>query len=348
MSFLSSILDLFVSDRPAAGGNTTTAVLEHPEQHSQRQLHADAPPEPDGPDLTAVLQRIRGIREPLATDYQTNSSDLELLSKAETRLQEGAFDLPMLPSANLAVMDALANPNQEMAEIADLIEGNPVLTAEVLKTANSAFYSRGQEIADVRGAVTRIGFRQLRLLMLTLSARAVILQGKEILPLAQRLWEHSIACAVFCRHLAKLTGEDPEDMFTGGLLHDVGKIIVLNTIREVHKDMEEYVPPACVLGLLFDGHHQIIGADVVRNWSLPAKIADVAGHHHSPLGARHTQAAALATLANRMCRLQSPTDNPYTQETPEVLAASGLSEEARESIARSIPEILAEIAERLT
>lgn len=336
MSFLSNILDLLAWRKLAESARPAAPAIP-----DDSQLH-------DAPDPRRVLNRIRGLREDLASDYQAGASDMEVVSQTEERLKAGRFQIPMLPEGNMAILDALANPRQDIGKITEMIRRDAVLTASVLKTANSAFYNRGVEVADVREAVARIGFRELRLLMLTISTRALILHGREILPLARRLWDHSIGCAVLCQRLAKIGGEDAETLFTGGLLHDVGKIVVLNTIREVHKNMREYVPPTCVLGLLFDLHHQPVGARLAESWALPAKIANIIACHHAPLDAACPRVVALAALANGICHLGENAADFVAQADPRVIEAAALSPIGLRGLYDALPEIAQEIVERIS
>ncbi|MFH1022153.1 MAG: HDOD domain-containing protein [Planctomycetota bacterium] len=306
---------------------------------------AEPAPEAPKPEGADILRRVAGFRTPTPAGEPPDSALNELLHIVENRLQNESFELPMLPQATLQVLDFLADPKVDVVNITRMISRDQVLATSTLKMVNSAFYRGEKEITDLRQAVVRIGLYQLKLLMLTISAHTIILQGKGVTPLARRLWEHSVGCAVFGQRLAMyLTLEDESASFVAGLLHDIGKVVVLEIIRDVSWEMERKLPVDHVLTRLFDGHHERIGGIIGRAWKLPeATVTVITGHHKAPAGP-HACAVAMMILTNQMCRTG---DDAAPLIATGALAAAGLTEDSLRVFLKDFADMTAEIAHRL-
>jgi len=170
------------------------------------------------------------------------------------------------------------------------IEIDPGLTANVLRLANSAYFGFSGSVGSLRDAIVRLGTEQVtRTVMASAAAslmRRTAVKGYD-LPEGE-LWKHSIAVAVASDQLASVLELDvPGYVFTGALLHDVGKI-VLGTFVDVDA--------APIMELAFDEHvpfeeaerrvlgidHAEVGAKLLDRWNLPAPIVNMSRWHHEP------------------------------------------------------------------
>jgi putative nucleotidyltransferase with HDIG domain len=193
-----------------------------------------------------------------------------------------------LPPTATKIVQLVQKEDVKIAELTSLIEFDPGLTTNMLRLANSAEIGGLKEINSIRNAVVRLGMKRIFQLVM-LSTVSPIAQ-KPVrgygLP-AGELWEHSIAVAIGVGNLAKaLKIKLPDSVFTAGLLHDIGKL-VLGTFVEVDENpiMElaynDKIPfneaEEKVLGI----SHTEVGAVLLENWRLPSEIVNVTRWHHN-------------------------------------------------------------------
>ena len=223
--------------------------------------------------------------------------------------------IPQLPQILLRVETALDNPELGGEELARVILDDPALTAQVLKVANSTFYNpRGTKIKTISRAIVILGFDNIRRLVLGLSVSRMF----TLLPrwsVYRRLWRHSMATALLARGLARADGfKDNEVAFVGGLLHDVGKLILGHLHGETYAGILEH----CCLEAEFDlcraeneaffCNHQEVGALLAQSWGLPTELVRVIGRHRPGSDWRYFTESlpgfgAYVILANQMAHL---------------------------------------------
>lgn len=195
---------------------------------------------------------------------------------------------PAMPGAALKLLSLADAPCATVQQIEDALRQDPGLTANVLKLANSAYFGIPSKIGSVRQAVMLLGLKRLVQMVVTTCAGAVIDRGVPGYDLpAGELWRHSLAVSVAAKGLAaelKLPAAD--EIFTAGLLHDVGKLILGHFVQEDYPEIER----ALAQGMTFEGaeaavlgiDHAEIGARVLAQWSLPENIVHAVRWHHAP------------------------------------------------------------------
>ena len=136
-------------------------------------------------------------------------------------------DLPTIPHTMQAVLSSLDSVSASAEKLENIIKEDPVLTAKVLKIANSAAYGAGAEISSLSRAIVTIGFEEVRNIVIGLSLSGIFCDdiGFDEFD-AVDIWLHSIGVATCAKMIAQETdGLDPEEMFTVGMLHDIGRIL---------------------------------------------------------------------------------------------------------------------------
>ncbi len=200
-------------------------------------------------------------------------------------------NLPTLPMVIARLTRLLADPETSVKRVTQLLAEDQALTAKLLKLANSAYYGFAGQVASVSQAVVMLGFGGVR--DVALSASVIDLFGSggegdelsELFPVG-RFWEHSIGVGVACRALArKLRWPDPEEIFVAGLLHDIGKLIMLeHTPDELLTVLRACRDDDCTF-LEAEARHEIshaaLGRLLVEQWKLPDRISEPVGFHHS-------------------------------------------------------------------
>lgn len=153
-----------------------------------------------------------------------------MLDAIEHDRRQQALKLPSLPEILMKVREALDTPETPSAHIARLIQTDPSLSTKLLQLANSPLYAKDREIISIQEAVTRMGHKVVRNLVMTVLLEDVF---KAISPLlnerVRRLWDHSLDVAVLSALLAGLTTKlDADKAMLAGLLHDIGIIPILH------------------------------------------------------------------------------------------------------------------------
>lgn len=197
------------------------------------------------------------------------------------------------------------DPRCSAADIGQIISLDAGLTARLLKIANSSFYSFPSRIETVSRAITILGTRELRDLIMATTAVDVFSGLPNELVSMETFWRHSLRCAVIARTLAiHLREPNIERYFVAGLLHDIGYLIIYSQIPELGRQTLQhcaenseivYIVEQEIIG--FD--HASVGAELLRRWDLPpAQVEAVAFHHTPSLARQHPKEAAVIHVAN--------------------------------------------------
>ncbi len=211
-------------------------------------------------------------------------------------------DLPVPPEAALRVVQACADSAVTGRELADLVGRDPRLTAELLRTVNSAYFGLAREVASVRQAVNIIGHRALRSLVLCLSVRDA-LRGHAIPAFdSAGFTEDSLRRAVAARCLGEAAGLNPEECFTVGLLLDFGLLALFQTRPEhasVWPELRALDPEQRHRREfdLFGMRHDAVAGDLGAAWSLPVNLVSALSGHHQDPGRWSPEHAPLCSVA---------------------------------------------------
>lgn len=202
----------------------------------------------------------------------------------EQRVLAQIESLGVLPEVALEVLRIADDPGSSAAELERAIARDPLIAGRLFKLANSSFFSRGAELRTLSQAVRRLGFRTIKSLVLAASAASVLGRRIRAYGYVERgLWDHSIAVALAGRSIARtlgLAGEVESEIFLGGLLHDVGKLVLEPFLRERLPQPSAVSLEVERSALSLD--HAQVGARIAERWRLPRHAAAVIRSHHAP------------------------------------------------------------------
>jgi putative nucleotidyltransferase with HDIG domain len=211
--------------------------------------------------------------------------------------------VPTLPRVLETAVAALEDPELDFDRVASLIETDQALAAQLLRMANSAFYSSSGRVSRVPQALLVLGAVVSRSVVMSstvLDLRSVPLRG---------FWEHSLGCAVAAGALAKVTGLGrPEEVTAAGLLHDVGKVVLCKELPEIFaavlgRAAAERRPFREIEQALAGTDHATLAATLVQRWRFPPTLAEPIAYHHTPRQARHApDETAIVHVANSLVR----------------------------------------------
>jgi putative nucleotidyltransferase with HDIG domain len=197
-------------------------------------------------------------------------------------------DLPTLPAIAMEVNEMLRDYNTSIKELSQTIQKDQAMVPRILKLVNSAFFGFRSKISDISRAVVVLGFNSVRNVIISVSIIDAF-SGKKALGDfdIKAFWSHSVAVAVTSKYLAGETRlQAPEDAFTGGLLHDIGKVVLALYFQDLFRkvwasarenklsfyDAENREIPIT---------HTQIGAHLARKWQLPQGLVDTINYHHA-------------------------------------------------------------------
>ncbi len=215
-------------------------------------------------------------------------------------------DLPIMPQVATRILQIHEDSFQiSFKELESIVSVDPALTARVLKISNSALYARQREITNLQQALTLLGFNTIRSLVILVSASNIFgRSGNRTYEVY--LWKHLLITAFCARHLAmkKSMEQKKDDAFIAGLLHDIGRIIMSNSLPEKNnrflKDLRSGEGPMLALEEKhFSYNHQEAGKYVLEKWNFPDELIDCAEQHHSRnITSKHKSMVIIVGLAN--------------------------------------------------
>lgn len=220
--------------------------------------------------------------------------------------------MPMLPSLVPHVMPLVADKDASVLRIARVVSKEQVLATRVLRLANSAYSAPLHEVTTINDAIVRMGTSAVRNVVLAVCF-ASRPRGDAYGGQGRDLADHGVGTAYLARLVAELSGVDPDEAFMHGLLHDIGKLLLM----KLSSDFVRFggaLPPKEEMDRVVADRHAALGADVLSRWQLPAQLQEPVMFHHNPDGASaYRRYAEVTYVANRLSHRYGfgcPADNP--------------------------------------
>ena len=229
-------------------------------------------------------------------------------------LIHGSIELSSLPEIYMRVSEVLDDPNSSSELIGSVVQVDPALSIRLLQIVNSAFYGFRQEVSTVAQAVTIIGRKELRNLVLGTALSGMFSRmSNDIFPM-EEFWLHSVRTAVLAKLLSKYRAKDIENdpLFIAGLLHDIGRLVIAHRVPNqamiVQRQIDLEDKPAHEIEMaIFGFDHAEVGAALLCLWELPDILVETTRFNHKPDAAENfiTEVYMVAS-ANKLSHLVSP------------------------------------------
>jgi putative nucleotidyltransferase with HDIG domain len=225
-----------------------------------------------------------------------------VLDELSWRVAQGTVDLPLLPGVAMEVTNVAAQENADSRVIAELLRKDQALATHVLRVVSSPVYSGRTQIVSLQQAVARLGVQKIREISLAIAFRVGVFKLKGFEPEITALFQHSVAAAMFAQEIARTTRRNVEDAFMCGLLHDVGRPVILQALVQILNEQKLHVPPSAVI-LATGELHADVGGTLADSWNLPESVEMSIRYHHSatPPDA-HINSVRITSLADEMAR----------------------------------------------
>jgi len=212
---------------------------------------------------------------------------IENIKVLSNEIVESINSLPQFPENVLQIQRLINDPTSDMPTIARQISIDPALTADLLKIVNSAQYMLSKKVDSISEAVKMIGIKGIKNLLYSYGTQKIL--GDDTVD-KKRLWEHSYRTAFYAYNLVRSFKNDNnllDDVYVGGILHDMGKIIFSN----VHPDLlnkikgfctDKNVPSSTFEDLSAGMNHAELGALIAEKWNFPERLVAAIRYHHDP------------------------------------------------------------------
>lgn len=214
-----------------------------------------------------------------------------LADELRAAVHRGDVGLPPLPDLVAKLQELLRRDDgADPAFVAKLVRNEPAIAASVLRMANSAAFGGLREIYELDRAIMRLGLRQVTSIVTTVVQRGYFhTHDENRIGLLRALWDHSVATAIASQRLTLAAGEDAEEAYLAGLLHDTGKLLVLRGVDHVERYGDAGAVTPAVVEELMEVLHPELGFEVLTSWRIPERICRVAGlHHHDDVPAEES------------------------------------------------------------
>ncbi|MBQ9566374.1 MAG: HDOD domain-containing protein [Synergistaceae bacterium] len=207
----------------------------------------------------------------------------------KTRIMSKLKDVKSFPQFVLETMRKLKDPTSSVSDVSRTLSKDEGLVLRVLKLANSAAYGVARNISNLSEAIALLGYKSVSNLVLAASVYSAMDKGLSGYALDRgELWRHSLMVAYVSRYLAKKTRNvSSDDAYVGGLLHDIGKVVLNDYVRFGYSIIvkmveEEQIPFTEAERQVLGFDHAAVGAILTEKWELPEAYQVAVEYHHKP------------------------------------------------------------------
>lgn len=238
---------------------------------------------------------------------------MEQVMTLEALLQQDS-ELSSLPEIFIRVSELLDDENSSSAQIAQVVETDPSLTSRILKMVNSAYYGFPNNVASISQAISILGRDRIRQILIGAVLGGVFGSMKTTVFFMEDYWHHSVKTAILSRLLCKQNSlsDQSESLFTAGLLHEIGRLILVQKMPELSLEVQQCVETEDeniyqAEQRIFGYTHCEAGAAFIKQWGLPDMLAEISKYHHTPdLAENFIDEVKIVNLAKGLSFLVAP------------------------------------------
>ncbi|MCB9877552.1 MAG: HDOD domain-containing protein [Planctomycetes bacterium] len=267
-------------------------------------------------------------------------------------LIDGTVNIPTIPTVLTEITDIVNSEDGSAKDAAAVIEKDPAIATRALRLVNSSFYGLKNPVSNINLACSILGLKVIKNLVVQATVLQTFGAGKQQNGFdADWLWDHSFKTAVACRMLAERSpvanGMAKDDAYTCGLIHDIGKLILLESQEERFLESLQTctasgMPLAKAEGEVFGFNHAHVGGLLANRWKLAPGVQAAVMYHHSPAtNAEDWARGFLVKAGNTFAHLAAAgTDGGYRGDLldDDSLEVLGLTPEQRAEILEAAAE----------
>lgn len=215
------------------------------------------------------------------------------------------LNLPVFPRAAHELQKVLSDEKVSIEEIASIIQKDQALAGQMLKLANSAFFSGLSRVRTIKDAILRLGLNQVFSCLVATAQQNLYKSGNSVIDgYLQSLWKHALATAKGSKWLLQKIGyrELSDEAFLAGLLHDIGKLLLLKVIETINAKHLEAGMSEVFIQEILDSMHVEQGFSLLEEWSIPSVYCRVARDHHTEEFDTGDVVLLAVRTVNQICR----------------------------------------------
>jgi HD-GYP domain-containing protein (c-di-GMP phosphodiesterase class II) len=257
------------------------------------------------PELIEKFVRFIESTPDTAEDFQLKTQKALIKQSFAAILQKfssGQIVPPVMPQVVFEMRSVIKRQDTSVKELAEVIEKDPVISLRLISVANSPVYKGHGAIKSVPAAIPRLGFKETLSIVVAIANKSLyearLAQHRVLM---DKMWVHSLACAYGSKLFAQsLSLEEPETLFLMGLIHDVGKVILLRAFAEIPQ--EQRLKTEVILAAVQEAH-QSIGSMLLKRWGFGEEYQRVVALHEGTNFSEQTKKEILVVhLSNMLTR----------------------------------------------
>ena len=240
------------------------------------------------------------------------------------------FETALQPPSMImgTVIKLTSTPSTQVDELVTVLSSEPTIAAFILRLSNSALYGRSRTVDSVKEAVVMLGFHSIRSIVITHSTQKLFSDATLGKQHRDRLWEHSLATAIGARLLSQRSlVVHPEFAYLGGLLHDIGKLLMAQNFPEEYDALlsgednyaSEHIRKESEI---FGIDHAMAGAILINEWLFPEPLVEAVAAHHQMCNMNSI--AGTIALADLLATKQELNIHPHESSNDKILTDLGL------------------------
>jgi putative nucleotidyltransferase with HDIG domain len=245
-------------------------------------------------------------------------------------------DLPSLPAVVMELLSSIDQEDVDISVLAKKVSHDQALTAKTLRLANSSLYGLQVKVTTIQQAITFLGFQTTRNLITAAAVTGCFAEGQCPGFDDKAFWRHSIASAACCKVLARRVRFNQDYAFTAGLLHDIGRLVLVSSFSAEYQQVmayrianDSYVLEAeqAVMGI----DHVVAGVALAAHWNFSDTMKTAIAYHHDPDAEGAGILAAIVHVANAIVHaldVAGEDDELVPAVSSAAWAALGLNQEA--------------------
>lgn len=233
-------------------------------------------------------------------------------------------NLPTPPIVFTQITKVINNPDTSAYEIGGIIAEDPALTAKVLKLTNSSFYGIPRTITNVKQAIVILGLDAIKSLVISASVFEAFSKNKTLdTEYLETFWRHSLSVAFMAKIITRSANasnlQEAEIAFSAGLLHDIGKLIIVSHLQDEHLKIKSVqlekptIPEINIESAVLEFTHADLGSYMAGKWNLPEEICGAILNHHTEDKMSTDQMSAVIHLSDFLVHKNEQSDEDETE-----------------------------------
>lgn len=225
-----------------------------------------------------------GLDERLREDaLSAGNYEAALVKHLRRSLATSSVQLPTVPEAIVRLDKLLRDPDCSIVQVADAVRAEPAIATKVVGFANSSYYAGFPRTASVEGAIARLGMRETKNIVQAVAFGSRLLRVPGWEREVDLLYRRSITAASAARALADQRRGDADEAFMAGLIHDIGRSVLLSTVGEFERTLgRRGALERTFVQHLADGIHADLSALVAEAWNASLTLVVGVRYHHAP------------------------------------------------------------------